>query len=272
MTQPAHGQPDLAVVAAAFADPRRIRILFALADGRALPAGRLAQEAGVAAATASNHLNHLLAQNLVSVEQHGRHRYYRLATPHVEGVLEALARLAPRQPITSLRESTRAHALRAGRTCYGHLAGQLGVQLFHVMLTHGWIAGGDGQYHPDGGLDQLSAPGKNAAYRLTDFGATALAGWDLPQHLLRTTTPLRYCVDWTEQAHHLAGPHGTAVAAHLFSQGWIVKAKTPRAVIRTAAGQQNFDDLTDQTIASPHTRATGSRRPAPRPDRRARGQ
>ena len=69
----------------------------------------------MAAPTTSSHLTHLLAQGLVTVEQHGRYRYYRLATPHVEGVLEALARLAPRQRITSLREHTRAHALRTAR-------------------------------------------------------------------------------------------------------------------------------------------------------------
>lgn len=91
----AGGDPDLAHVAVAFADPRRVRVLVALADGRALPAGRLAEEAGVAASTVSNHLAILLDHGLVTVWQQGRHRYYRLTGPDVEGVLEALARLAP---------------------------------------------------------------------------------------------------------------------------------------------------------------------------------
>ncbi len=69
--------------------------------------------------------------------------------PHVESVLEALARLAPRQPITSLREHTRAHALRrTARTCYGHLAGQLGVRLYHGMIAHGWVTGNDECINP----------------------------------------------------------------------------------------------------------------------------
>jgi DNA-binding transcriptional ArsR family regulator len=106
------GEPDIAHVASAFADPRRARVLMALADGRALPAGRLAEEAGVSASTVSNHLSILLDHDLVTVRQQGRHRYYRLASGEVEGVLEALARLAPRAPITSLREHTRAAALR----------------------------------------------------------------------------------------------------------------------------------------------------------------
>src|SRR4051812_39195195 len=101
------GEPDIAGVASAFADPRRARVLMALADGRALPAGRLAQEAGVSASTISNHLAVLLNHELVAVEQQGRHRYYRLLTDDVEGVLEALARLAPAAPISSLRAHTR---------------------------------------------------------------------------------------------------------------------------------------------------------------------
>lgn len=238
------GEPDLAAVAAAFADPRRIRILLALADGRALPAGRLAQEAGVAAPTTSSHLAHLLAHELLTVEQHGRHRYYRLATPHVEGVLEALARIAPQRPINSLREHTRAHALRSGRTCYRHLAGQLGVSIFRGMITRGWVTGGDGHHHPEDGVDNLSAPGKAQTYRLTKSGVTALAGWGLGARLLDTDTALRYCVDWTEQAHHLAGSHGTALTQHLIDRQWIAKGTTPRSIIVTPAGQRHLPDLT----------------------------
>ncbi|MBY0442696.1 MAG: ArsR family transcriptional regulator [Mycobacteriaceae bacterium] len=236
------GEPNLAVVAGAFADPRRIRILLALADGRALPAGRLAQEASVAAATASSHLAHLLAQGLIAVEQHGRHRYYRLSSPHVEGVLEALARLAPRQPITSLREHTRAHALRVARTCYGHLAGQLGVTLFAGMIARGWVTGHDGLHRPDS-ADRLSAPGRTQIYRLTDCGASALVDWGLSSRLFHTGSALRYCVDWTEQAHHLAGPHGCAIAGHLQEHGWVTKGKVPRSITITPAGRQHLKNL-----------------------------
>jgi len=234
--------PDLAAVASAFADPRRIRVLMALCDGRALPAGRLAAEAGVAASTVSSHLSILLAQNLVDVEQHGRSRYYRLATPEVEAVLEALAGLAPQRPITSLRQHTRAHALRTGRTCYRHLAGKLGVDLFQSMLSRGWVVGGDGRFRADAG-DRLSAPGTAIEYRLTAKGADRLAEFALPQHLLRPGAALSYCVDWTEQAHHLAGPLGTALTAAMFEAGWIVRGKTPRSVVATQSGERRLANL-----------------------------
>ncbi|MFB8003191.1 ArsR/SmtB family transcription factor [Nocardia sp. NPDC056000] len=238
------GEPDIARLASAFADPRRARVLMALADGRALPAGRLAEEAGVAAYTISNHLSLLLDHDLVTAEQQGRHRYYRLANGEVEGVLEALAKLAPRTPVTSLREHTRAAALRTARTCYHHLAGGAGVALFRQLLDAGWVTGGDGLHHPDTSQDRLSAPGKGTDYVLSPAGADALAAWGIPPHLLSTTRPLRYCVDWTEQAHHLAGPLGTAITTRLFKLGWIIRGNTPRSIRITPQGQDGLSALT----------------------------
>lgn len=233
----AHGEPDIAAAASAFADARRAQVLMALADGRALPAGRLAEEAGVSASTISNHLAVLLNHNLVAVEQQGRHRYYRLATSEVEGVLEALAKLAPRTPIRSLRAHTRANAVRRGRTCYRHLAGQAGVDLFQRFISAGWITGGDGLHHPDATGDRLSSSGKGDQYRLSAAGADALSAWGIEHRLLSTSRPLRYCIDWTEQAHHLAGPLGTAITRQLFALGWITRNKVPRSVDITRKGE-----------------------------------
>ena len=52
------------------------------------------------------------------VEQRGRYRYYRLAGPEVGALLEALAQLAPRHEIRSLRDDTRQRQQREGRLCY----------------------------------------------------------------------------------------------------------------------------------------------------------
>jgi DNA-binding transcriptional ArsR family regulator len=235
------GDPEIAQVATAFADPRRVRVLMALADGRALPAGRLAEEAGVAASTVSNHLAILLGHGLVTAQQQGRYRYYRLANGDVEGVLEALARLAPREPVTSLRAHTRAGALRSARTCYRHLAGELGVRLFRGMLDRKWIAGGDGVHRADDPVDRVSSPGRKDLYRLTDEGGEALAAeWGVKESVLRTDAPLRYCIDWTEQAHHLAGPLGTAVTDRLFELGYLARGRVPRSVCLTPRGQDEL--------------------------------
>ncbi len=143
------GDADIAKVAALMADPARARILLALGDNRALAASVLADEAGMAASTTSSHLKKLVDGGFLCVEQHGRHRYFRLAGPHVGQLLEALARVAPPAPVTSLKEGTRAQAVRFARTCYDHLAGRLGTELMAAMLERGLLEGGDGHFDPD---------------------------------------------------------------------------------------------------------------------------
>jgi len=240
-TQQAAGDADLAAVASLLAEPARARILLALADGRALPASVLAGEARVAPSTASSHLGRLLDGGLVEVLPQGRHRYYRLAGPQVGELVEALARLAPAQPVTSLREGSRAAALRAGRTCYDHLAGRLGVGLFAGLIERGWVAGGDGRHDPAGASgDRLSAPGRDVAYRLTPAGRAGLRelGVGLPAPERDGTTPVRYCVDWTEQRHHLSGAVGRALAERLFELGWVRRLPRGRGVEVTDGGRE----------------------------------
>ena len=82
---------SVAPAAALLADPARVAMLWALIDGRALPAGELARAAGVSPSTASAHLGRLVAARWVGAEDQGRHRYMRLINPDVAGLLEALA-------------------------------------------------------------------------------------------------------------------------------------------------------------------------------------
>ena len=233
------GDTHIAALGALLSEPRRCRVLLALADGRALPASVLASEAGVAASTASEHLGKLLDADLLRVEAHGRHRYYRLAGPHVAHLLETLAEYAPATPVRSLREGTRAHAVRQARYCYDHLGGRLAVALMDSLLDRGVIAGGDGGFDPEqAATDRLSAPGRDVDYRLTHDGADWLRdfGVDLDAFRAQRRPLIRYCLDWSEQRHHLAGGLGAAIAALLFERGWLAPAPRSRAVRVTDAG------------------------------------
>ena len=226
------GDADIAAVGSLVADPGRARILLALGDGRALPATVLADEASVAASTASSHLSKLVDGGLLTVERHGRHRYFRLAGPEVAELIETLARVAPAAPVRSLRQGNRAQAVRFARTCYDHLAGVLGTELMAAMLEQGLLAGGDGQF--DGRRarqDRLSSPGFDLDYRLTDTGVEQFREFGIDFAALPRRRPLiRYCVDWSEQCHHLAGSLGAALAAEMFERGWIRRARHTRAV------------------------------------------
>ena len=239
MDRPPVGEPDIAAVAALMGEPSRARVLLALADGRALPASALAAEAGVAASTASEHLSHLVGAGLLGVEAHGRHRYYRLAGAPVGQALEALARLAPSRSAISTRERSRAEGLRRGRLCYDHLAGRLGIAVLQGLLDRGAVVRLDGgRTTARRAGDRLAAPVPRSPYTLgPHLGEVAAAlGLDLAD-LGRHRRPLvRCCVDWSEQAHHLAGALGAAVTERLLGQGWVRRGAGPRSVVVTGPG------------------------------------
>jgi hypothetical protein len=94
-----------------------------------------------------------------------------------------------------------------------------------------------------GGVDRLAAPGRDVGYRLTASGRARLErlGVELPRTDDRELA-LRYCVDWSEQAHHLSGGVGRALAARLFALGWLARLPYPRAVRLTPAGERGLRD------------------------------
>jgi DNA-binding transcriptional ArsR family regulator len=231
------GDVEISEVAALLADPARCRVLLALNDGRALPASVLADEAGVTRATASSHLGKLTEAGLLRVEPQGRHRYYRLAGPQVGELLEKLMEIAPARPVRSLRESTRAGQLRAARTCYDHLAGRLGVEIMAGMIERGYLDGGDGRHHPDRSRhDQVRGYGRDVDYALTPAGRSWLdeMGVVVPE---RRRMLVRYCVDWSEQRHHLAGLLGRSILDRFLSAGWVRRRDRGRSVRVTPAGE-----------------------------------
>ncbi len=239
------GDADIASIGALVADPGRAKILLALGDGRALPASVLADEAGVAASTASAHLGKLVTGGLLRVERHGRHRYFRIAGPQVGELIEALARVSPPAPVRSLKQGSKAQAVRFARTCYDHLAGMLGTHLMEAMLDNELLTGGDGVFDPDSAReDRLASPGFDLDYRLTPSGVRELKAFGIDFDSLPTRRPLiRYCVDWSEQRHHLAGSLGAALTTRMIDLGWVRKADRSRAV---HVSDEGFDGLREQ--------------------------
>lgn len=240
------GDVDVAAVAALFADPTRARVLLALADGRSLPASVLASEAGVSPQAASTQLNRLKCGGLIADEKSGRHRYYRLASDHVAAILEALAGAAPTQPIRSLRQSTRAAALRRARTCYDHLAGQLGCDLTQALLDQQALHAADGvDTTRRRRADPLSAPLPEHPYQLGPDADAVLSRIGIDMQTLqgssRSRRPLlRFCLDWSEQRHHLGGTLGASVLASFEQSDWVTRRNGDRAVTLTKLGEQEL--------------------------------
>lgn len=220
-----------AEVAALAGDPARAGMLHALMDGRALTASELARVAGITPQTASGHLTRMTAVGLLSVEKQGRHRYHRLATPTVahmvESIMQVASDLAPSRKRFTV--GPRDAALRRGRTCYDHLAGQLGV-----ALTDALVGQGHAELTSDAGI-------------VTDTGVEFLdrIGIDVDAMLAHRVKRsgrvfCRPCLDWSERRPHLAGAVGAALCAHSFEKGWIRRIDGTRAVMITPKGQRVF--------------------------------
>src|SRR5262249_52460555 len=137
------GVNEVAGVAALGGDPARANILCALLGGRALTASELAHSARVTPQTARGHLAHPAGAKLLSLGKQGRHRYYRLAGARVGRMLESLMDVAAMAPPRYRPLSPLEKKWRRARTCYDHLAGQLGVGIAERLCAGGHLILGD---------------------------------------------------------------------------------------------------------------------------------
>jgi DNA-binding transcriptional ArsR family regulator len=230
MITTAHGD-ELANLVGLLADATRATFCLALLDGRAWTAGELAAHARVAPSTASEHLDRLIAGGLLAEHRQGRHRYVRLAGPHVAELIEDLAsHLGPaRVAVRTLRAATASEALARGRTCYDHLAGRLGVALADAMTRAGLLNQTNGFALTDEGVAWFAAT----------MGVTA-AELSSPRRPMA-----RACVDWTERRVHLAGTAGARLCQSFHRNEWIRRVGSGRAVSLTPAGRTALRELLD---------------------------
>lgn len=216
--------PDIAHLASVIGDPARANMLSALMTGMALTAGELAREAGITAQTASSHLGKLTEAALVTMEVQGRHRYFRLAGPHVAGALEGLMELASRVGRLRTRPGPRDDAMREARVCYDHLAGAKGVELHDALVAQGLVvATADGL-----GI----SPTGRARFVAEGIKIDALEA--------RLRPFCRACLDWSERRHHLAGSFGAALLEMVLARKWARRAPGNRAVVFSEAGGRAF--------------------------------
>ena len=215
---------DLAELGRLLSSTARAAMLQALMDGRARPAGELARCAGVTSSTASEHLTTLSSAGLVSSLNTGRHHYYRICDPTVAEALEALMLLTPLPPPRSLRASKAARSLALARTCYDHLAGEVGVAVHDVLVGRAWLVAS-----PDG-------------YDVTGAGACGLGALgvdvDAARHTRRSFA--RPCLDWTERRSHLAGGLAAALCDVVLSKGWLVRGELGRGLDLTVDGAEGL--------------------------------
>lgn len=215
-------EPRFARIAAMIGDPTRARMLAALMGGQALSAGELARAAGVGPSTASTHIAQLVDSELVTLRVQGRHRYLRLADAEIAHALEALSLVAERHAGAAKWDQPAYRPLKAARSCYTHLAGELGVALL------------------DGLLRRESLRPQGSAFELTESGRAQWLSLGLALDDLEGGSGGRRfaypCLDWSERRDHLAGRFASAVLEHGLANDWLRRIGDSRALRLTPTG------------------------------------
>lgn len=207
-------------IATLIGEPARVKILWALLDGKAYTATELSIIADVSPQSASMHLSKLVQGELLKVISQGRHRYYSYTKDEVAYAIEAMANLIPTDKLTMGRKTTDS-PFRHCRSCYDHLAGKAGVAITERILK----------------LEYLVE--KDKIYEVTSKGHTFFKdiGIDTEMLATRKRTIARPCLDWSERKFHLAGSIGAAMLDKMIKDQWIRRVQNSRTLIITSIGK-----------------------------------
>jgi hypothetical protein len=126
----------------------------------------------------------------------------------------ALSRVSSPAPVLTLAQDDRARTLRFARTCYGHLAGQVGVAVTHALCAKEFL------YQDEVG------------YHVTPSGIAWFGARGIELSALKSRPLTRPCLDWSERRHLLN------VAFIEFCNGII--AEEPQGTSQTSDGNRDL--------------------------------
>jgi DNA-binding transcriptional ArsR family regulator len=193
----------------ALAHPLRLRIVDRLGHHGPAPVSRLAVELDATLPELSNGLRRLREAGIVTAEREGRQIVYALTDDRLPALLD---KLVPAPPVPARASPS--------RTCYGHLAGPLGVALYRGLVKRGALL-----------------PAADGTVALGDPAPLRALGVDDVEPGRRRLA--FECLDATEHAPHLAGALGDALATALLAHGWVERCGG-REIALTATGSDGL--------------------------------
>lgn len=224
--------PNVAQVAGLIGDPVRAKMLFALLDGKELPASELAFRGGTSPQAASAHLAKLVRGGLIQARNAGRQRLFRFASEEVAHAIEGLATIAPVVPVKSLNQDRAMQRLRRARSCYDHLAGRLGVRITEALTGLGALTLN---------ADAFTVTARGERF-FNDMGIDLAAVRASRRHFARA------CIDWTERRHHVAGALGAALLDRFIQNQWVRRDVRDRSLEVTPLGYGDFSKVFGVTV------------------------
>ncbi|CAH0344000.1 hypothetical protein BCI9360_00228 [Bacillus sp. CECT 9360] len=138
--------------------------------------------------------------------------------------MEHLLAIAPPVEIKSLRHSREDNAIRIARTCYDHIAGNLGVKITDSLIEMSVIKQSENDF-------VLSHEGEHF------FNDFQIKVEDVKK---KRISFCHKCLDCSERRHHLAGALGNALLERFLELRWISRSVNSRALIITPHGKKAF--------------------------------
>lgn len=222
-----------ASTASLIAHPSRALMLDALMGKSQLNVTELAVIADISKQTASHHLKRMYEANLLSIKKVGKQTFYALKNQAVADILQQLAllQLAIKPNHNSATNvdlwiTTPLSSLQNFRVCYGHMAGEVAIEVTTALISGNLLIMSDDQTQVT-----LTIKGHEWLQAL---------GVDTQNHPDNSPT----CMDWTEQQPHISGWLGHELLARLIQLNLVKPCNfKPRQLSMTSKGRLFFQEL-----------------------------
>lgn len=156
-------------------------------------------------------LNDFIKDGYLYIKRYGAHNYY-CVKKRLDFDSASRVSLTPRV----------GQHIQIARTCYGHLAGKLGVMFMSHLLS------------------ELLIIKEGDQFDLTPKGYAIFCRFGMESVLLRRMHSIKPCLDWTERRYHLGSSLGKEMTRKFLQDNWVEYIQNTRAITITNKGQQEF--------------------------------
>lgn len=206
---------------------KNLSVLMALSNYDGLPLNQISYRTNIHINELRPILEILIEDGYLRKERYAAHNYYCLNKETVTSIFnDDIAFFNVSNNLKELPPVNVNIPIRMARTCYGHLAGKLGVTFANHIVLEKFIE-------------------KNGvSYQLTSKGYDIFSSIIKDIFLLSKSEKfIDVCLDWTERRYHFSGVFGREISRKFFEYGWIKHFKGSRALKLTNKGKTGFFDL-----------------------------
>ncbi|CVL67249.1 ArsR/SmtB family transcription factor [Streptococcus pneumoniae] len=216
-------EPDIFIITKLLSDPSRMHILDILMDGKAHTVNEIASFTKIKQHTVSYHLKLLTEAQVTTLQTYGRFHYYSLKSAAIVEMLEFLSFYSPQRDVKSYKQHIHKKELKVARTCYDHIAGELGISITNYLLQKNLLSESEKDF-------QLTEAGKSYFQRKLHIDTDEL------KKKKRKFCPK--CLDWSERKNHVGGALGNALLEFFSEKQLVIPAQTPRSLTITEKGKE----------------------------------